>query len=173
MAEGGVRSIGGTWIEDLVAQARARPRRRRHLNLHAGYDEPVQRFLNAVEPDSYVQPHRHGPEKGPETTFCLTGRAACVTFDDAGTIEGIYLLDPDAGQFGVEIAPGTWHMIVSLATGTVLLEIKQGPYDPDRAKSFAPWAPREGDDAVPDFLMFVDAAIRRAHPARPPDPPRC
>lgn len=167
-----VRHIGAQVMDDLVAQAKASPRLRQHLNFHGSYAEPVQRFLNAVEPDSYVRPHRHQPGQGPETTYALTGKAACVTFADDGAVDGVFLMHPAGGSHGVEIAPGTWHMIVSLTSGTVLLEIKQGPYDPNAAKQFADWSPQDGSPEAADFQLFIGAAIRRSHPDGP-DAPCC
>src|SRR5215475_11966738 len=47
----------------LLAQAAAAaadsPRRRKNLNFHTPEHEGANRLLNAVEPGSYVQPHRH------------------------------------------------------------------------------------------------------------------
>lgn len=34
-------------------------------------------------------------------------------------------------------------------------EVKQGPYDPQRAKEFAPWAPLEG---TPEALAYLQPA---------------
>lgn len=167
-----IRRIGGKLVDDLVARARQSPRLRMHLNFHGDYAEPVQRFLNAVEPGSYVRPHFHAAGQGPETTYCLTGRGAVVEFSANGAVEEVHPLDPRAGQYGVEIAPGTWHMLVGLEPGTVFLEIKQGPYDPDAAKHFAGWAPEEESPEVADFMLFIESAIRRAHPPDMPEPHR-
>jgi hypothetical protein len=42
----------------VAAEARESPRRRRNHNLHAEPDL-VQRFLNVLQPGTYVRPHRH------------------------------------------------------------------------------------------------------------------
>ena len=45
-------------LDALGAEARQHARRRMNRNLHR-MEEPIHRLLNAMEPDSYVAPHRH------------------------------------------------------------------------------------------------------------------
>jgi cupin fold WbuC family metalloprotein len=102
-------------------------------------------MLNAVEPESYVRPHRHVDPDKPEAFVALRGSALVVRFDDNGApVEGI-LVDAEGPVRGAEVPPGAWHMFLALRSGTVLFEVTQGPYDAAAHKQFAPWAPEEAD----------------------------
>jgi cupin fold WbuC family metalloprotein len=87
---------------------------------------------------------------------CLRGRGAVVVFDDAGRIAEVHRLDPSQGDYGVEIAAGAWHSIISLAPGSVFLEVKEGPYEPKHAGVFAPWSPAPDDPAAAEFLAAME-----------------
>jgi cupin fold WbuC family metalloprotein len=137
-------------LESVSLRARNSARKRSNHNFHHEPADLLQRMLNAIEPGSYVQPHKHENPDKREAFFCLRGRLAVVEFDDEGNITAHTVLDPSAGTFGVEIAPRTWHTIFSLEPGSVAYEVKDGPYDPSIDKNFAPWAPEESDpDAIP------------------------
>lgn len=41
-----------------------------------------------------------------------------------------YELDPAEGTYGVNIPRGQWHTIEVLCAGTVIFEVKDGPYIP-------------------------------------------
>jgi cupin fold WbuC family metalloprotein len=127
-------------LDQVSEAAKSSPRKRSILRFHE-HEEPVQRMLNAIEPESYVQPHLH-PTK-PETFVVLRGKLLVARYDENGTLlEGV-LLAADGPVRGVEIPPGAWHSIMSLEEGTVAFEAIQGPYDPATHKLFAPWAPPE------------------------------
>lgn len=136
----------------ISEEAQKSARLRRNFNFHREYSDPINRMLNALEPGTYVRPHKHeAPDKW-EVFIALTGRALVLRFDDAGAIlEGI-ILDPTHGVYGIEIAPREWHTIVALSPGTVVYELKPGPYVPLDDKNFAPWAPKEGASEVTPYL---------------------
>jgi len=139
-----VKTIARADLVALSAQAAASSRRRQNLNLHPALDDPVQRLLNAFEPGTCIRPHRH---TGKWELFArLTGRVALLTFDDAGVVQARAELD--AGTPIAEIPADTWHTLVALESGTVLLEVKPGPYAPLAPAGFAPWAPPEGSNAA-------------------------
>ena len=116
------------------------------------HDEPVQRMLNAMEPDTYVRPHRHTTPPKVEAFLVLRGAAAVLRFDDDGALVEAVVLRAGGPDFGAEIPPETWHTVVSLEPGTVLYEVLQGPYAAASHKDFAPWAPAEGAPDAPAFL---------------------
>jgi len=147
-------------IRRLQAEAQTNPRRRMHHNLHRSYDEPCQRLLVAMEPDSYIRPHRHLTPPKPECFLALRGRFAAVTFHDDGAIERVILLAPHAAA-AVDIPPGTWHAIVALGDAGVFFETKPGPYMPLSDKDFAPWAPVEGSPEAPGYLAELRAEVER------------
>jgi len=148
----------------LRAEAATNPRRRKNFNLHASPNDPIQRLCNAFEPGTYVRPHRHGADVW-ELFLVLGARAAALTFDDHGTVTARTELQPGGEVQAVELPPGVWHSLVSLAPNTVLFEVKPGPYRPTGENDFAAWAPREG---APGADTFVEWMARAAVGARPP-----
>lgn len=149
--------ISTEMLRDLTARAMAAPRRRKNHNFHTGEAAPCQRLLNAVEPDSYIPPHRHLDPDKDETIVLLSGRIGIVFFDETGTITGDAVLDVAASRFGVTIPANTYHSLVALTTGSVFFEAKAGPYRPLAENERAPWAPNESDAAAPAYL----ATLRR------------
>ncbi len=152
-----IRRIDEALLDRVSAEAVRHPRLRMNYNFHE-HEEPVQRMLNAVEPGSYVRPHRHAEPPRWEMFVCLRGRGAVVVFDDDGRIAEVNYLDSTKGAYGVEIAAGAWHSILSLAPGSVFLEVKEGPYEPKRAGAFAPWSPAPDDPSVAAFLATLERA---------------
>lgn len=136
-----MRVIDGETLAALVAEARQRPRRRLNLNLHTDHAEPVQRMLNAIEPDSYIRPHRHPGQF--ELFVLVEGACVLVTFDDDGRVEQRVDMGP-GGPRVLEIPAGTWHSLATLNSGSVVLEVKPGPFLPTAPEDFAAWAPPEG-----------------------------
>ncbi len=45
-------------LDQVVKDARASERRRMNFNFHQ-LEDPANRMLNAIEPESYIRPHRH------------------------------------------------------------------------------------------------------------------
>jgi cupin fold WbuC family metalloprotein len=129
-------------IDEFVARARSSPRRRLNLNLHPELSDPIQRFLNAGEPGSYVRPHRHVAERW-ELFAVLRGQIDVVLFADDGTVTQRMALSEGGGV--IEIPGATWHSFIFALSGSVAMEIKPGPYDAPSDKEFASWAPREND----------------------------
>lgn len=137
-----MRTVTRAELAVLTAAARGAARRRQNLNLHPALDDPVQRLLNAFEPGTYVRPHRHTTPGKWELFAWLAGRAAVLGFSDDGVVTERIEIDSAAPV--AEIPAGCWHTLVAIETGTVLLEIKQGPYAPLAPEAFAPWAPVDG-----------------------------
>ena len=148
----------------LRAEAAASPRRRKNFNLHASSDDPIQRLCNAFEPGTYVRPHRHGAGVW-ELFLILSGRAVALIFDDHGTVMARTELRFGGEVRGVELPPGAWHSLVSLAPDTVLFEVKPGPYRPTGENDFAAWAPPEGTPGADAFVAWM---ARAAIGERPP-----
>ena len=153
-----IRRINHTLLDCVSAEASRHPRLRMNYNFHR-HEETVQRFLNAVEPGSYIRPHRHSDPPKWELFVCLRGRGAAVVFDEGGRIAEVHRLDPAQGEFGVEIAAGAWHTIISLAPGSVFLEVKEGPFEPKHAGVFAPWSPAPEEPGVADFIAAIERAV--------------
>jgi len=152
-----MKVIDGDRLAALVATAAEAPRRRAHLNLHDDLADPIQRLVMALEPGTYVPPHRHSDKF--ELFLLLLGRCALLTFDAAGVVTARVELR-EGGARMAECPAGTWHSVVALEPGTVVVEIKPGPYRPTVAEDFAAWAPAEPHTqagACRDWLR--DAAV--------------
>lgn len=135
--------IDAALLDAVSAEAQAGARGRKNRNFHRGDGDPAHRLLNAIEPGSYVLPHRHLDVHKAESMLVLRGRLGLVIFDDAGTVLRTATLGAGGEALGVDIACGTWHSVLALASGTVFFEAKAGPYGPLSAAERAPWAPAE------------------------------
>lgn len=147
-----IRLIDKQVLDETSGKAKLSPRLRMNYNFHELTD-PIQRMLNAIEPGSYIRPHRHKHPDKREIFLLLRGKGAVIIFDDSGRVTDVHLLEAGGEKLGVEIPPGAWHTIVSLEEGTVFFEIKDGPYVEITDKDFAPWAPAPGDTNQGEYLQ--------------------
>lgn len=115
-------------LDDLTAQAIASPRLRMNLDLRNSSSDGSQRMLNAIEPGSPMPIHRH--MKSSETVMCLRGHLQEVFYNDAGEVTEIIDLAPGSDCVALNIPIGQWHTVRALESGTVLLECKDGAYEP-------------------------------------------
>lgn len=120
-------------LDGLTAQAKASPRLRMNLDLRNSPEDGSQRMLNAIEPGSPLPIHRH--RKSSETIVCLRGRLVEEFYDDLEMIctESIEL-SPNGPVVALNIPIGQWHTARALESGTVILEMKDGPYEPTGAE---------------------------------------
>jgi len=140
-------------LDETTARAKVSSRLRMNYNFHQELDDPVNRLLNALEPDTYLRPHRHSNPDKNEIFLLLRGKVVVFLFDDEGQITDIIPMDPLKGCYGGEIPPGIWHGLLVLESGTVVYEIKEGPFTPLTPENMAPWSPSAEDaEAVTDFL---------------------
>lgn len=151
-----MKTFSADVLNGLVANAQISVRLRQHQNIHTNFDEPCQRLFNAIEPGSYIRPHRHYSVPREELLVAIRGMMALVTFDDSGHIKQVVRFGSEkfgSGlAVGVEHSPETWHTVLALEPGSVLLEVKAGPFDPSQPKDLAEWAPPEGDQSSIEYL---------------------
>jgi cupin fold WbuC family metalloprotein len=138
-----VRIIDNEQLDALTAQALANPRLRKNLNIHLTDDSCCHRLFNAIEPNSYIRPHRHLDPAKDETFVIIRGKLGVIMFDDDGRITGTSTLVPE-GTVALDIPHGRFHTAVSLEEGTIFFEAKAGPYIPLDDAEKAPWAPGDG-----------------------------
>ncbi|MBU6354054.1 MAG: WbuC family cupin fold metalloprotein [Cyanobacteria bacterium REEB498] len=132
----------------VSARAAASERGRINHNLHRHADA-VQRFLNALQPGTYVRPHRHvrqSPGEGFECFVVLQGSIGLLVFAADGTVIHSQRLQAGGPVHGVELAEDQFHSLVALSDDAVLLELKQGPYRPTEDKDFLACFPAEGTE---------------------------
>ena len=144
--------FGSALFDELSAKARIAPRRRTHLNFHPSDGFPAHRLLVAMEPETYVRPHRHSAPQKDETLVALRGRFGLLLFSETGEITRQAILSPDGEFSGVDIPAGTFHSAIALEPGCVILESNAGPYEPATDKEWAPWAPPEDDPGGAAYL---------------------
>ena len=160
-----VTVIDNELLAALSKTAQSSPRLRKNHNIHSQLDDPVQRLFNAMEPDTYVRPHRHQGDDRWEFFQIVSGSATVLTFEPDGKVLEKIVLSQKGPNVAIEIPGNTWHTIASLQSGTVLFEIKKGPYQPVSDKDFAVWAPAEGESAAEQFVQWlVEAEPGQTHP---------
>ena len=116
-------------LDELTAAAKASPRLRMNLDLRNSPDDGSQRMLNAIEPGSELPIHRHLGSS--ETVVCLRGCLLVEFYDEAGKMCGEPVeLSPDGPVYVLNIPAGQWHTAHALESGTVLLEAKDGKWEP-------------------------------------------
>lgn len=150
--------IDSRFLDSLTSLATGNPRLRQHHNLHESYDDPCQRLFNAMEPGSYIRPHRHLSHPKTELFLAIRGKMVLFTFSDDGSIASMTPLAPAGPQVGAEVPPGVWHAVIALEPGSVFFEAKPGPYIPLVGKDFAPWAPEEGSPEAAAYLAGLVTA---------------
>ena len=115
-------------LDSLTAQAKASPRLRMNYDLRDSAQDGSQRMLNALEPGTVLPIHRHRTTS--ETVVILRGRATQEFYDDQGRLTESVTIAPGSDCVGMSIAKGSWHKLISHESGTVILECKDGPYEP-------------------------------------------
>jgi cupin fold WbuC family metalloprotein len=149
---GDLAIISRSLVAASVAYSRESPRRRVIQPFHKGAADPLHRMLNAVQPDSYVRPHRHLDPPKAEAWIVLQGALAFFTFEDEGAVRDCLRLAANGENFGVDLAPGVYHGFIALEPDTVIYEVKTGPYSELDDKAFAPWAPLEGAPEAAGYM---------------------
>ena len=152
-----LRLFDAAFLDRLAAEAAAAPRRRRNFNLHDEPGYPCQRFFNALQADTYVQPHRHADPAKDESLVLLRGRLGAVIFEPDGQVASAAVLRP--GQIA-DVPHGTYHTWLALEDGTVFFETKAGPYVPLTPEEKASFAPPEGDPRAPEYLAWLKSLCR-------------
>ena len=115
-------------LDKLTAQAKESPRLRMNLDLRNSDADSSQRMLNAIEPGSVVPVHRH--QKTSETMVVLRGRVVEEYYSSEGALEASYELAAGGPVCALNIPAGQWHTLRALESGTVILEMKDGAYEP-------------------------------------------
>lgn len=116
-------------LDELTAKAKASPRLRMNYDLRNSDADQSQRMLNAIEPGSPLPIHRH--QKTSETVVCLRGRLVEEYYDELErTCTEAIELSPNGPVVALNIPAGQWHTARALESGTVILEMKNGAYEP-------------------------------------------
>lgn len=124
-----VEKITQGLLDSLTEQAKKSERLRMNLDLRDSDSDGSQRMLNAIEPGSPLPIHRHRSTS--ETVVCLRGRLVEEFYDDLErTCTESIELSPNGPVVALNIPAGQWHTVRALESGTVIIEMKNGKYEP-------------------------------------------
>ena len=115
-------------LDSLTAQAKASPRLRMNLDLRNTPADQSQRMLNALEPGTVMPIHRHRHTS--ETVVVLRGKVKWVYYNDKKEVTATFIVAPGSDLVGLSVPIGQWHTVRVLESGTVILECKDGKYEP-------------------------------------------
>lgn len=116
-------------LDKLTEEAMVSERLRMNLDLRDTDSDGSQRMLNAIEPGSVLPIHRH--QKTSETMVCLRGKLRVEYYDELERIcTDSFVIEPGGANVAVNIPMGQWHTVHALESGTCILEMKNGGYEP-------------------------------------------
>ena len=140
-------------LDETSAKAAQNERLRMNYNIHNCLEDPVNRMLNALEPGTYLRPHRHHTPPKTESYIVLRGELDVLIFNNEGKLIQRTVLNPLTGNYGVDIPSGEWHSMIVKQSGTVIYEVKAGPFSPTVPDDFAPWSPEsDNEEGVKEFF---------------------
>ncbi|ELY2743333.1 WbuC family cupin fold metalloprotein [Cronobacter turicensis] len=134
-----MRLIETSQFDLLFEQAKDSERLRSHLLLHNSHQDKVQRLLIAMVRGSYVEPHYHELPQQWEMFTILQGQIQVTLFNIKGEILTQFLAGEGTGVCIVELSPGDIHSVECISEKAIMMEIKEGPFDPAYAKAFPHW----------------------------------
>lgn len=115
-------------LDEVTAKAKTSERLRMNFNLHDSLEAKAQRLLNALEPGTVLPIHRH--RNTAETYIVLRGSIRVLFYNEKKELIKEFTIDPKNNAYGIHIPIGQWHTLEVLETGTVIFEVKDGPYTP-------------------------------------------
>lgn len=122
-----MKIIDKNLLDSVTEKAKVSPRLRMNYNFHEDLSDKCQRLLDALEPGTVMPIHHH---KVDEMFVILRGSLKVNTYNDDGEVIQSVVLSPSQGRFAVNIKAGEWHSVESLESGTMIMEVKEGPYIP-------------------------------------------
>ena len=155
-----MKIINEQLLDETQAKALQSPRLRMNYNFHERLDDPINPFLNGLEPGRYLRTHRELKPAKDHIVLLVSGKGAVFLFDEEGNITEKTILNPKEGAYGAEIKAGTWHGLLVLESGSVIYEIKHGPFAPLAPENLAPWSPEAEDtEGVKKYLEWLESQI--------------
>ena len=154
-----IENFSPGFLDMLSQQAEQAIRNRQHKNIHQHYNDPCQRLFNAIGVASYIRPHRHLIDPKDECLIAVRGLMSLVLFDDIGQVQQVIRFgaqtteSQEAIGVGINLPAGVWHTVIAEVPGSILFEVKSGPFNPEQAKEYAAWAPAENTPDAVEYLM--------------------
>lgn len=137
----------------LLEKARCSPRLRAHYNIHTSYDEPVQRIVIALCKGTYIPPHYHEKQHQWEHFQVINGRVKVIIFDVKGMVVDTFFMSDEDECHAFELPPNMIHTLVCCSDYAIILEVKQGPFNPCEAKVIPNWSIAEDDQ---DSVLYLN-----------------
>lgn len=162
-----VEHISSKILTQLSFEASILPRRRKHLNIHKNYNDACQMLFNAISTESYIRPHRHLIDNKDECLIAVRGLFALIIFDHVGHIINIKKFGSESFQKELDVDSGAlinkrvWHTVIALISGSVLFEVKEGPFSESSAKEFALWSPGEETEDAKIYLEWMQSITKK------------
>lgn len=129
-----MRVLDKHYLSDLEKNAINNPRKRAHLNLHSDFDEKVQRLFISLTQGSYVEPHYHELPHQWEMFVVIEGVVEVVFYTNEGEVIKRLLVGEGQNCKVVEIHPFDIHSVECISESALMLEVKEGPFQPESAK---------------------------------------
>lgn len=129
-----MKIIDNQLMDSVVEQAKESPRLRMNYNFHAGMEDMCHRMLNALEPGTVIPIHRHATKD--KSIVLLRGKIRVNIHNDQGEVKESVVLCHEEGNLGVDIQKQEWHSVESLESGSIIFEVKAGPYMPEDVTVF-------------------------------------
>jgi cupin fold WbuC family metalloprotein len=154
-----IKNFSSDFLDLLTQSAENSSRQRQHKNIHQHYNDPCQRLFNAIGMDSYIRPHRHSIDPKNECLIAVRGRMALLVFDGIGQVTQVIRFGAQTTDVempisvGVNLPAGVWHTVIAEVSGSILFEVKPGPFNPEQAKEYAAWAPEENTPEATEYLV--------------------
>ena len=144
LTNGPIATVGPDDIALLRLAVGKTTKRRARINAHPDSDDQLHEMIIAIEPNSYVRPHKH-PGKS-EAFHIIEGAVDIVVFDETGDISRIVSLAAPGGStpFYYRMSEPHFHTLIIRSELLIVHEITNGPFRPD-GTVFAAFAPEEGD----------------------------
>ena len=134
-----MKIVSSRQLESLFQQAELSPRKRIHLNLHTSFGDKVQRLYIAMIKGSYVEPHYHELPHQWEMFFVLQGEILLKLYNVDGSAKESMLVGGGHEVQSIELHPSDIHSVECISDRALLVEIKEGPFNPELAKVFPNW----------------------------------
>lgn len=150
--------VDRTFMDKLTEDAKAAPRKRAHFNFHKSLDESIHRLCIGVEPGTYVRPHRHFAANNWELFTVLRGKIVVLIFDEDGVVNKRVEMTAGGDTCSIEIPADTRHVFASLESGSVVLEVKSGPYMRPSEDDWMPGTPNEGEEGYIELEQWYHTA---------------
>ena len=154
-----IENFSSEFLDALTQESIQSNRQRQHKNIHQHYNDSCQRLFNAIGVASYIRPHRHLIDPKDECLIAVRGLMSLVVFDDIGQLQQVIRFGAQTNEaqqaisIGVNLPAGVWHTVIAEVPGSILFEVKLGPFNPEQAKEYATWAPAENTPDAVEYLM--------------------